>query len=373
MKLIPVCEPLMGREESRNVIDCLSTNWISSKGKYIAEFEKEFAEFCTTRFAITATSGTSALHLALLSLGVGRGDEVIIPTFTMAATAFAVFYTQATPVLVDCEPETFNINPAKVEEKITKRTKVIMVVHLYGHPCDMAAFVRLAKKYKLFLVEDAAEAHGAEYRGQRVGSFADVSAFSFYANKIITTGEGGMVVTNSKTIARKVAILKDMAFNPAKRFIHLAVGFNYRMTNIQAAIGLGQLKKISTFIEKRRKNARLYNSLLKDVKGIGLPVERPYAKNVYWMYGITVDKEFGMSKKQLREYLSGKGIETRDFFVPVHKQPFYRQLVSDLRRERFPSAEEASRKGFYLPSGSGLDDDKIRYIVSQIKSAASLL
>lgn len=368
MRQIPVCEPFIGQREFNNVRDCLATNWISSRGKYIPIFEKRFAEFCSARYAVSTTSGTAALHLALLSLGISRGDEVITPTFTMAATVFAVLYSGAKPVLVDSQPDTFNIDPVMVEEKITKKTKAILIVHLYGHPCEMDAVLNIARKHKLFLIEDAAEAHGAEYKGRKVGSFGDVSAFSFYANKIVTTGEGGMLVTNNKRLARRAAILKDMAFDPKKRFLHLDIGFNYRMTNIQAAIGLAQMGKINNFIERRRRNAMHYNRFLKDIPGITLPVEKTYAKSVYWMYGILVNRKFGIRKNRFRELLSSRGIETRDFFIPVHRQPFFKKLKILSGQEKFSVADSISERGFYLPSGTGLKIKDIKYIAGQIKT-----
>lgn len=367
MKRIAVCQPSVDKKELRNVEDCLKTNWISSKGKYISKFEEAFAEFCGVKYAVTSNSGTAALHLALSSLGISKGDEVIVPVFTMAATVFAVLYTQAKPVFVDVEPDTFNIDPARIEEKITRRTKAVLAVHLYGHPCEMGRILDIARRHKLFLVEDAAEAHGAEFKGRRAGAFGDISAFSFYANKIITTGEGGMIVTNNKQLARRAAILKDMAFDPKKRFLHRQIGFNYRMTNIQAAIGLAQLGKADDFINKRRQNAFFYNQFLKGISGLRLPVEKDYAKNVYWMYGVLVEKEFGMSKGKLREELSCRGIENRDFFIPLHRQPFLKKTGLFFKKESFPVADGISKKGFYLPSGSGLKYNEIKYISRQIK------
>jgi len=373
MRQIPVCEPVLGREELKNVADCLKTNWISSKGKYIQEFEKGFAKFCNAKYAIATTSGTTALHLALASLGISKGDEVILPTFTMAATVFSVLYTQAKPVLADIELDTFNINPAEIEKKITKRTKAILIVHLYGHPCEMGPIMDIAKNNKLFLIEDAAESHGAEHMGRKVGTFGDISAFSFYANKIITTGEGGMVVTNNKTLAKRAKILKDMAFDPEKRFLHLETGFNYRMTNIQAAIGLAQLKKINDYINRRRHNAFLYNQLLENIAGIVLPTERLRSKNVYWMYAILLNKKFGFSRDELRKHLMQRGIETRDFFIPMHRQPFFKKLGISSIRESFPIADDISSRGLYLPSGTGLKVNDIQYIAKQIKALHKLV
>ena len=367
--MIPVCEPTLIGNERKYVLDCLDTNWISSSGKYIEEFEKKFSEFCGVKHGISCCNGTVALHLALEALGIGKGDEVIIPTFTMIATCNAVIYTGAKPVLVDSERESWNIDPGKIEEKITDKTKAIMVMHTYGHPCDMDIILELAKKYDLKVIEDAAEAHGAEYRGKKIGSLGDVSCFSFYANKIITTGEGGMVVTNNDKIAERVRYLKDQAYSEP-RFFHKEVGFNYRMTNLQAAIGLAQTEKIEELIEKRRRNAELYNSLLKDVKGVKLPVEREGVKNVYWMYGVLIKKEFGVSKEEVMEKLKEKGIGTRSFFYGMHRQPAYEkedEKLPDISGE-YKVSDELSEKGLYLPSGSSLTEGQIKEVVEAIKS-----
>jgi len=364
--MIPVCEPFLGENETKYVTDCLKTNWISSRGNYIEEFEREFANYCGCKYGVSTTSGTTALHLALASLGIGSEDEVIVPTFTMISTAFAVVYTSAKPVLVDAELDTWNMDAARIEEKITGNTKVILPVHIYGHPCDMDPVMEIAKKYNLYVVEDAAEAHGAEYKGRKVGGIGHVNCFSFYANKIITTGEGGIVVTNDKRIAEKARSLKDLAHSKEKRFLHTDVAFNYRMTNLQAAIGLAQFEKIDEFVGKRRAHAYLYNSLLKDIEGIGLPPEKKWAKNVYWMYSIVIQDEFGISRDELMEKLKEKGIETRTFFIPVHQQPVFTDM-NLFAGESYPVAEELSQKGLYLPSSSGLTTEQIEYICRTIK------
>ena len=364
---IPVCEPFLTGKEMEYVMDCLRTNWISSAGKYVNEFEQRFAEYIGCKYGISTTSGTTALHLALAALKIGRGDEVIVPAFTMIAPVFAVVYTGAKPVLVDADPETWNIDVNKIEEKITPNTKAIIPVHIYGHPCDMDPIMEIAEKYNLWVIEDAAEAHGAEYKGKKVGSFGHVSCFSFYANKIITTGEGGMVVTNDEKIAERARRLKDQAYSPERRFLHTDIGFNYRMTNIQAAIGLAQLEHIDEFVEMRRRNAYLYNSRLKDVPGITLPPEKEWAKNVYWMYSILIEEnEFGMSRDKLMEELAKKGIETRSFFIPMHKQPAFLSMGL-FKGKTYSIAEEISEKGFYLPSSSGLKKEKIEYICEIIR------
>jgi perosamine synthetase len=363
---IPVCIPLLGNRELDYVTDCVRTNWISSKGRYVNEFEKGFARYCGAKDGIATTNGTAALHLALASLGVGKGDEVIIPAFTMMSTAFAVLYCNAIPVLVDAEPDTWNMDTDLIEEKITRRTKVLLPVHIYGHPCDMDPILRLAESHDLFVVEDAAEAHGAEYRGKKAGGIGDCGCFSFYANKIITTGEGGMVVTNDPEIAERARSLKDLAFQKDQRFLHTDVGFNYRMTNIQAAIGLAQLERIDEFVEMRRAHAALYTRLLRGIPGLQFPVERPWARNVHWMYSILLIDEFGMSREALMGELEKRGIETRTFFMPVHEQPVCSGM--DLfSGEHYPVATEIGRRGLYLPSGSGLTNEEIGYVCTAIR------
>jgi len=281
--MIPVNEPLIGKEELRNVVDCVKSGWISSKGNYIKSFEEEFAKFCGVRYGISTTSGTTALHLALACLGIKKGDEVIMPTFTMIATAYAVLYLGAKPVFIDSEDRTWNMDVSKVEEAINSKTKALLPVHIYGHPVDMDAVIRLSKKYGLFIIEDAAEAHGAEYKSRLCGSMGDMGCFSFYANKVITTGEGGMVITNSRKLAERARLLKDLSHSPKQRFLHIDLAYNYRMTNMQAAIGLAQVRKVDQLIEKKRRIARLYHDNLRDIEGIRLPIEEKWAKSVYWM------------------------------------------------------------------------------------------
>ena len=367
--MIPVCVPLLGKKELEYVTDCIKTNWISSKGKYVEEFEENFAGYCWCKYGVSTTSGTTALHLALESLNIKKGDEVIIPASTIIATAFAVLYCGATPVLVDAEQETWNTNVDQVEEKITNRTKAILPVHIYGHPCDMDPIMKLARERDLYVVEDAAEAHGAEYKGRKAGGIGDVGCFSFYANKIITTGEGGMVVTNDEEIAERAKSLRNLCFPKEKRvYLHSGVGYNYRMTNIQAAIGLAQFEKIDELAEMRRRNAHLYNECLKDIEGITLPVEKEWAKNVYWMYSILIEDEFGITRDELMMELEKRGIETRTFFIPMHEQPVF-QKMGLFKGERYPVAEELARKGMYLPSSSGLKEEEIGYISDSIKEA----
>jgi perosamine synthetase len=359
--MIPVCEPFMTGNELNYVTDCIKTNWISSKGQYIDNFETGFANYCGCQYGISVTNGTTALHLALVALGIGPGDEVIIPTFTMIATAFAVAYVGAKPVLVDADPVTWNMDVNQIEAKITARTKAILPVHIYGHPCEMDEIMAIATKHNLYVIEDAAEAHGAEYKGKRVGGFGQANCFSFYANKIITTGEGGMVVTNDALIAERARSFKDLAHSKNKRFLHTDIAYNYRMTNLQAAVGLAQFEKIEEYIDRRRSHAYLYNSILENVAGIHLPPEKAYVKNVYWMYAILVEDEFGINRDELMKRLKDRGIETRDFFIPVHRQPAFLKMGL-FQGKSYLVADKISQQGLYLPSGSGLKDEQIQEI-----------
>jgi len=365
---IPIAVPCLSIKEMEYVQDCIKSSWISSKGKYVTDFEEKFAKYVGGKHGVAVSNGTVALHLALATLGIGRGDEIIIPTFTMIAVANAVHYTGAKPILVDSESRTWNIDPQRIEEKITKRTKGIIAVHLYGHPADMDPILRIAKDHGLYLIEDAAEAHGAEYKGRKVGALGDVGCFSFYANKIITTGEGGMLVTSNEEIAERARKLRDQAYNMNMRkwLIHDEIGYNYRMTNIQAAIGLAQLEKIDAFIKTHRENAQLYNSLLRGIPGMTLPPEETWSKNVYWMYTILVDKnKFGISRDELMCELEKYGVETRSVFHPIHLQPPYR---NKFKGYKYPIAEDLSKRGVNLPSGNTLTKEHVEYVVDAIES-----
>jgi len=365
---VPVAVPNIGTKELEYITECVKSTWISSKGKFVTIFEHKFAEYVNANYGITVSNGTVALHLSLATLGIGPGDEVIIPTFTMIAAANAVEYTGAKTVLADSETKTWNINPNEIKKKITEKTKAIMAVHLYGHPADMDPIIKIAKDHSLYIIEDTAEAHGAEYKGKKVGAIGDIGCFSFYANKIITTGEGGMLVTNDEELAQRARKLRDQAYNTEMRkwLIHDEIGYNYRMTNMQAAIGLAQLEKIDTFIKTHRENAQLYNSLLEKIPGITLPPEESWAKNVYWMYTILVDKnKFGVSRDNLMRDLEKYGIETRSVFYPIHLQPPYRNRFQG---ENYPVAEDLSTKGVNLPSGNTLTKEQVRYVADAIIS-----
>jgi len=366
---IPVCSPQFGENEVQRVADCVRSTWVSGMSKYVDEFEEKFANYCNCKYGIATNSGTTALHLALATLGIDRHYEVIIPTLTMIATANVVNYTGAKLTLIDAEPETWNMDVTKLEEKITKYTKVIIPVHTYGHPVFMKTILDLAEKYHLYVIEDAAEAHGAEYEGKRIGSIGDMGCFSFYANKIITTGEGGMIVTNNEELAEKARWLRAHAYGRnGKHFYHEAVGFGYRMSGLQAALGLAQLEHIDEFVSIRRKNAKLYNSLLFELgEKITLHPEASWAKNVYWMYSILIQDKFGISRDELIKKLELEGIETRTFFYPIHVQPVY---TKQYKEQSFPVADELSRKGINLPSGNNLTADEVTYVCDCIKKFA---
>ena len=368
--MIPVCAPKICGNELKYVTDCIKTNWISSMGDYVIKFEDTFSSYCDAKYGIAVCNGTVAIHLALEALGIGKGDEVIIPSFTMIATANAVMYSGAKPALVDSEMKTWNVDVNKIEEKITDKTKAIIPVHTYGHPVDMDKIMILAKRHGLFVIEDAAEAHGAEYKGKRVGGLGDIGCFSFYANKIITTGEGGMLVTNNEEIAQKSKLLRNQALIKKRRFMHEEMGFNYRFTNVQAAIGLAQAEKADELVQDRINNAKRYNESLKDIEGIILPPQAEWAKNVYWMYSILIEDDVGMDAAIVQEELMEKGIETRPFFYPMHMQPLFKgkdERFPDTSRE-YPVAEELSRKGINLPSSNTLKDEEIKQVVEALKS-----
>lgn len=363
---IPVCEPTLGENEKRYVLNCLKKNWISSHGEYVVQFEKKFARLVGAKHGISCSSGTAALHMALASLRLKPGDEVILPAFTMIATVNAVSFVGAKPVLVDCDPHTWNMNVDAAAKKITKKTKGILPVHIYGHPCDMDPLLALAKRRRLFVLEDAAEAHGALYKGRIVGCMGDLGAFSFFANKIVMTGEGGMVVTNNGKLADYCRSFRNYAFSKDIHFWHRFIGYNYRFTNLHAAIGLGQLEKLPKLVAARRDHARLYMKYLRKIPGITLPFESANVKNVYWMFGILVDKPYPLNRDQLRKRLARYGIETRSFFIPIHWQKPYQKMFLG---EKYPVAEELCAKGFYLPSSSSLTDAQIRFICDCIAHA----
>ncbi len=357
-RYIYVSSPILNGNEKKYVNDCLNTGWISSNGKYVEEFEKKFSEFCSTKYAVSCCNGTVALHLSLLGKNVVPNDEIIMPTLTYIATANAAKYCGAKPIFVDSDPETWNIDPNLIEEKISDRTRGIVVVHLYGHPVDMDPVLEIAKKYGLFVVEDAAESHGALYKNRIVGSLGDCGSFSFYGNKIITTGEGGMVVTNNMSLADSIRTIKGQGADPERRYWHNVIGYNYRMTNIEAAIGLAQLEKIDWHLQRRREIANLYNLYLDPLKDyIQLPVEKHYANHAFWMYTILLKKTIKLSRDDFMKQLQTDGIETRPIFYPIHTLPPYKEDNGN-----YPVAEKIAARGINLPTHCGLLELDIQFI-----------
>ena len=360
-RVLRVAETLLDGRELEYVTECVETNWVSSAGAFVTRFEEAFAAAAGCRHAVACTSGTAALHLALAAAGVSAGDEVIVPAFTMIGTANAARYLGARPVLVDADPTTWNLDPERVAAKLTRRTRAILAVHIYGQPADMDALRDLADRHGLILVEDAAEAHGADVDGRPVGSLGDVAAFSLYGNKIITSGEGGVVTTDDGGVADAARSLRGHAFSPERHFWHRRLGFNYRMTNLQAAVALAQTERLPALVERRRVNARGYMEALAGIEGLGLPPQ--LAGGVTWMFGVTVGPEFGISRDELRGRLAARGVETRTFFVPLHLQPIYRR---EMAGQRYPMAEWLGAHGLYLPSGPAISEDDIAYVAAAV-------
>lgn len=372
-KFIPVCEPLLAGNELKYVTEAVSTGWISSAGKYVTEFEKQFARYCGCEYGVAVCNGTVALHLALTALGIGKGDEVIIPNFTMIATAFAVCYTGAVPVFVDAHPETWNIDVDQIEAKITSRTKAIIPVHLFGLMCNMDAIETIAKRHHLYVLEDAAEAHGAEYKGRKAGSCSDLACFSFFANKNVTTGEGGMVVTNNKELYDRLRYHKNMCFplDGPRNYVHNDIGFNYRMSNVVAAIGLAQTEKADEYKQMRMRNNALYRQYLSKVPGIRFqPLHEDYV-DVAWMNAIVVDPQlYGRSKDELMAFLKENMVDTRLLFVGMHRQPCLKKFGADCSGV-YPVTDWLSENGLYLPSASSLGESDIKDICQMIASFAN--
>jgi perosamine synthetase len=362
---LPVAEPLLGELELRYVTECIVSGWISSAGAFVTRFEELFADFCGTRHAVAVGNGTQALHLALLALDVGPGDEVIVPTLTFIATANAVTYTGARAIPVDSEPVTWNLDPAGVEAAITPRTKAILPVHLYGHPADLDTLLEIADRHGLALIEDAAEAHGATYKSRPVGGVGDLGVFSFYGNKIVTTGEGGMIVTDRDDLAERIRMLRSHGMSTDRRYWHPVLGYNYRLTNLQAAVGVAQMERIDEILRAKRTVTDRYTHGLAGIPGITLPPEESWATNVFWLYSILVDeREFGMSRDALLAALDTDGIEGRPFFAPIHRQPLYDEGRS------LPVAERLAAEGLSLPSAVTLTEADVARVVDTIARLA---
>ena len=373
---IPVNEPLLPGNEKKYLMECIDTGWISSEGPFVGEFEKGVAEFIGVSHGIALCNGTAALETALYALGIKEGDEVIMPSFTIISCAIACIRLGAVPVFVDIDPVTWTMDIAQVEPMISNKTRVIMPVHIYGHPVDMDEIFRLREKYDLMILEDFAEAHGAEYYSKhyggkwlKCGSMGDVAATSFYANKILTTGEGGMVVTDNPKMANRARSYRNLCFNPEERFSHEEIGYNFRMTNLQAAVGVAQLEHIDEFIARKRHNGNYYRQQLSGIPGIRFQVEKPWARSVYWMYAIELDPNLGIDAATFRERLGKKGIGTRPFFLGMHAQPVLKKLNLARESDSFPRADHAYRYGCYLPSGMNLTEkqiDKVCLTLSEV-------
>jgi len=362
---IPVCEPALIGNEKKYLTDCVESGWISSDGPYVKKFEEQFSSYIGTKYGVAVNNGTSALSAAIFALNIGDGDEVILPSFTIISCALAVVRHGCIPVLVDIEPETWNIDVNKIEERITKRTKAIMAVHMYGHPVDMDPILELAKKYNLYVIEDASQVHGAQYKGRRCGSIGDIATFSFYANKILTTGEGGMVVTSSQLFADRALNYRNLCFDIERKFNHEELGDNLRMTNMQAAIGVAQLENIDKFIAIKKSNGRHYAELLTKVPGVKFQIEKEWASMVYWMYCLQLDDSIKLTVDDVRSKLAKQGIGTRPFFRGMHQQPALHKKGL-FRGECYPITEHSHNRGLYLPSSIGLTERQIDYIVNEL-------
>jgi perosamine synthetase len=356
--MVPVNEPLLGGQALNYVEECVRTGWVSSEGRFIKEFENSWAAYCGMEHGVAVSNGTTALEVAVACLQLGPGDEVILPTFTIISCVLSIVEAGATPVLVDSDPLTWCMDTRQVESKITSRTRAIMPVHTYGHPVDMDPLGELATRHGLFVIEDAAEAHGAEYKGKRVGGIGDLSCFSFYANKIITTGEGGMVLTKGLDHAERARSLRNLCFRKDRRFYHTELGHNYRLTNLQAAIGLAQVEQIEEHIARKRWMGKSYTERLAHLPQIALPVEASWAKNVYWMYGLVLSDDVDFDATEFALRLRSEGVDTRPFFIGMHEQPVL-QSRGLFAGEQYPVAERMARRGLYLPSGLTLNEEQL--------------
>jgi perosamine synthetase len=366
--VIPVNEPLLTEDDYSSVMDALRSGWISGAGPHIEAFESRWAAYCGRKHGVAVANGTVALQVAIDLLDLQPGDEVIMPTFTIISCALPVVLAGAIPVLVDSDPQTWTMDPDQVAARITPRTRALMPVHMYGHPVDMAPLQELAERYSLAIVEDAAEAHGAEYRGRRAGSFGTLSCFSFYANKLLTTGEGGMLLCDDDVLADRARRLRNLGFQPRRRFLHTELGFNFRLTNLQAALGLEQVARMDAIVARKRHMGEAYTARLSELPGIELQVQQPWARSVYWMYGLVLDETSGLDAVELADRLKTRGVETRPFFLGMHEQPVFleRGLFVD---ESYPVAERIARQGLYLPSGLALDDRQIEQVCDAMAEA----
>jgi perosamine synthetase len=367
MNSIPVNEPLLDGNEKKYLIECIDTGWISSEGPFVKQLEAEFATRVGRKYGIAVSNGSVAIDAAIIALGIGAGDEVILPTFTIISCAAAIVRAGATPVVVDSDPVTWNMDVSQIEAKITPRTKAIMVVHIYGLPVDMKPILNLANRHGFSIIEDAAEVHGQNYQDRPCGSFGDISTFSFYPNKHITTGEGGIIVTDDPQLAERCQSLRNLCFQPHKRFVHEELGWNLRMTNLQAAVGVAQLERLDEFVIRKRAMGKLYTELLADIPHIQLPLAKTdYADNIYWVYGIVLDDEVPFDAEVAMKKLAEHQIGTRPFFWCMHEQPVFHKMGL-FEGVSCPVAERLARRGFYVPSGLALTEEKIKRVATTLR------
>jgi len=365
--MIPVNEPLLDGNEKRYLIECIESGWISSEGPFIKAFEEKFAARFNRKHAIAVCNGTAALDAAIEALGIGAGDEVIMPSFTIISCVMQIVRNGAKPVLIDSDPQTWNMDVRAIEARITKRTKVIMAVHIYGLPVDMDPLLALATKYGLKVLEDSAQMHGQTYKGRACGSLGDISTFSFYPNKLITTGEGGMVVTDDDDLAEQVRSLRNLCFRPESRFVHDRLGWNLRMTSMQAALGLAQLERLDEFVARKRRMGAMYQELLGGLEGIQLPqASTVFADSLYWVFGIVLDDHLNLTAADVMKRLATEGIGTRPFFYPMHQQPILLKMGVVEEADHCPVAEHLYQRGFYIPSGMALTDLQIHEVVNAV-------
>ena len=372
-RFIPVNTPKIFSNEKKFVNDCLKTGWISSEGQYVKKFEKDFAKYNSRKFGISTSSGTAALEIALKSLNLKKNSEVIIPTFSIISTALCVIKLGLKPVLVDANADSWNMDIKLIFKAINKKTKAIILTHIYGFPVDMKKIIDLARNKNIKIIEDAAEMIGQKYRNKMCGSFGDLSTFSFYANKHITTGEGGMILTNNTILRDKCSSLRNLCFGIGKnRFNHDDIGWNYRLSNLQAALGCGQLKNINWIIKRKREIGRLYTKLLIKNKYVSIQKEKnSYSKNIYWVFGVLLKKNAIIKRDKLTSILLKKNIQTRNFFYPMHKQNIFRKMKLFSIKKKYPISEQLSKNGFYLPSGLGLKNTDIIYICKTLNKILS--
>ncbi|WP_298262446.1 DegT/DnrJ/EryC1/StrS aminotransferase family protein [uncultured Lutibacter sp.] len=363
--MIPVNKPLMIGNELKYVRECIETGWVSSEGPFVNKFENDFSKYIGKKYGTAVSNGSAALDIAVQALCIGKGDEVIMPTFTIISPAFSVLRAGAIPVLIETDESTWNMDVNVIESKITLKTKAIIVVHIYGLPVDMDPILELCRKYNLFLIEDAAEVHGQTYKGKMCGSFGDIAIFSFYPNKHITSGEGGMLLTNDENLDKKAKKLRNLAFETeGRRFIHNEFGWNYRMTNLQAALGVAQLENINYHIQRKRDIGKQYLIGLKDLKGFQLPKEKtPYADNIFWVFGLVAESE--ERQKETIKKLNISKIGTRPFFWCMHEQPVFKKMGL-FKNDVYPISEKLARNGFYIPSGLGITDEEVAKVISKL-------